>query len=442
MAGRMIIRGGHVVTMDSDVEGGQGVDLLIDDGRIVRVAKGIEAEGAEVIDARGTVVMPGFIDSHRHSYQSLVKGILPSCTLTEFMSRILGTIVPKITPEQMALGNYAGALDALDSGITCMVDWSPSETPAHADGAIEGLRRAGIRAMYANGMPGGGQWWYQSVLAHPDDARRIRSEHFASDDSLLTMALALRQPGNVVDDVARKDWALARDLGIRVSVHVGMRSEGGSSVRPVETLHRLGLLGPDMTAIHCTASAPDELRMLADTGTTISLAPYVESIMGHGVPPLGAFMKLGVVPSLSIDTVTTAPGDMFTQMHAAFAMARLQELPSGETEPFVPTITHRDILRMATIEGARACGLEARTGSLTPGKDADLILVRTDGIGSIGISDPEAFVVSYAERSDVDTVLVRGELRKRSGQLVGVDLPRLREQVLAANELLTGSRPN
>lgn len=438
MTTRTLIRGGHVVPVDPAVEGGPGCDILIVDGRISEVGRGISAEAAEVIDAGGMIVAPGFVDSHRHTYQSLVRGVLPACTLTEFMSQILGTIVPRITPADMDLGNYAGALEALNSGITCMVDWSPSETPEHADGAVAGLKRSGIRAMYANGMPGGGKWWYRSELTHPEDARRIRAEHFASDDSQLTMALALRQPGNVVDDVAVADWALARELGIRVSVHVGMRSEGGGPSRPIETLHRLGLLGPDVTAIHCTTSTPEELRSLADTGTTVSLAPYVEAIMGHGEPPLAKLMGLGLFPALSVDTVTTSPGDMFTQMRSAYAAARSQELPTDASVPFAPTITHRDILRMATIEGARACGLEERVGSITPGKDADLILVRTDGIAAMTCPDPEALIVSYSERSDVDTVLVRGELRKRHGALVDVDLRRLGDDLATANARLMG----
>lgn len=430
---RTIIRGGTVLSMDAAIVGGESVDVLIDGGRIVEVGPKLEVESAEVIDATGMIVMPGFVDSHRHTYQSLVKGVLPACTLSEFMARILGVVVPRVTPEDMDLGNYAGALEALNSGITCMVDWSPSETPQHADGAISGLRRAGIRAMYANGMPGGGPWWYQSTLSHPDDARRIRTEHFSSEDDVLTMALALRQPGNVVDEVAVKDWALAEELDVRVSVHVGMRSEGGAALHPVETLGRLGLLGERTTAIHLTTSSDDELSVIADTGTTVSLAPYVEAIMGHGVPPFVKLMKRGVVPSLSVDTVTTSPGDMFTQMRVAYAAARAQEMPADPAEPFTPSITHLDVLRMATIEGARACGLAERTGSITPGKDADIILIRTDSITALGSTDPAALVVSYSERSDVDTVLVRGTLRKRHGVLTGVDMPKLRADVESAH---------
>ncbi|MEV0755856.1 amidohydrolase family protein [Streptosporangium sp. NPDC050280] len=429
---RLLIRGGHVVTMDpalGDVDG----DVLVVDGRIAEIGPDLSAADAEILDATGTVVLPGFVDTHRHTYQSLVRGLLPSCTLGEFMGTIFNSVAPAYTPELMRLGNYVGALDALDAGITTMVDWSPSETPDHADGAIEGLRQAGIRAMYAHGMPAGGQWWYRSELNHPADARRIRAEHFPSDDGLLTMALALRQPGNVVDEVAVNDWNLSRDLGVRVSVHTAMRS-GGATGHPIRSLHRLGLLGENTTFIHCTTSTDDEIAMIADSGGTVSIAPYVELVMGHGLPRITAMLAHGVAPTLSIDTVTTSPGDMFTQLRMALALGRAEALPENPEDPFTPTLTHRDVLRLATLDGARACGLGDRTGTLTPGKAADVLLVRADSIRTLPLRDPAATVVSSADRADVDTVLVAGVIRKRGGVLVGVDLPRLRAEAIAAHE--------
>ena len=340
----------------------------------------------------------------------------------------------------MDLGNYAGALEALNAGITCMVDWSPSETPAHADGAVSGLKRSGIRAMYANGMPGGGPWWYQSVLAHPDDARRIRSEHFSSDDSLLTMALALRQPGNVVDEVAIKDWRLAQDLDIRVSVHVGMRSEGGAALHPpVETLARLNLLSSRTTAIHCTTSSDHELQLLADSGTTISLAPYVEAIMGHGQPPLAKLMSRGVTPSLSVDTVTTSPGDMFTQMRAAYAAARAQQLPLEAAEEYAPTITHRTSSRWP------------------PSKAPAHAASKTRWAASLRVKTPtSSWCARIRSRPGVARILRRSSsptpsaqtstpcwceerFAKRHGALVDVDLPQLSNAVMAAHERLMTS---
>lgn len=430
----LLIRGGHVVTMDPELGELAGGDVLVSGGRIARVGRDLPAGGAEVVDATGTVVIPGFVDTHRHTYQSLVRGLLPSCTLGEFMGTIFGGVAPAYTPELMRLGNYLGALDALDAGITTLVDWSPSETPEHADGAIEGLRQAGIRAMYAHGMPAGGQWWYRSELDHPADARRIRAEHFPTDGGLLTMALALRQPGNVVDAVAVRDWRLARELGVRVSVHTAMRSGGATGPAPVATLHRLGVMAENTTYIHCTTVSAEEIAMIADSGGSVSIAPYVELVMGHGLPQLSAMLAHRVSPTLSVDTVTTAPGDMFTQLRTALAVGRAEALPADPEQPFTPTLSHADVLRLATIDGARACGLGDRTGTLTPGKAADLVLVRADTVATLPLYDPAGTVVAAADRADVDTVIVDGVVRKRAGALVGVDLTRLRQEAAAAHE--------
>jgi 5-methylthioadenosine/S-adenosylhomocysteine deaminase len=436
MSGDLLIRGGHVVTMDPALGDLPGGDLLVSGGRIAEVGRDLAAPGpeTEVIDATGTVVIPGFVDTHRHTYQSLVRGLLPSCTLGEFMGAIFTGVAPAYTPELMRLGNYLGALDALDAGITTLVDWSPSETPAHADGAIEGLRQAGIRAMYAHGMPAGGQWWYRSERDHPADARRIRAEHFPTDDSLLTMALALRQPGNVVDAVAVRDWRLARELGIRVSVHTAMRSGGATGPAPVATLHRLGLMAENTTYIHCTTVSDEEIAMIDDSGGSVSIAPYVELVMGHGLPRISAMLARGVAPTLSVDTVTTAPGDMLTQIRTALAVGRAEALPDDPEQQFAPTLTHRDVLRLATIDGARACGLGERTGTLTPGKAADLLLARADSIATLPLRDPVGAVVCAADRSTVDTVIVDGVVRKRAGALVGVDLDQLRTEAAAAHQ--------
>lgn len=435
MSRRLLVRGGHVVTMDPALGDLPEADVLVVDGRIAEIAPAVPADDVEVIDAAGTVVIPGMVDTHRHTYQSLVRALLPSCTLGEFMGTIFNSVAPAYTPELMRLGNYVGALDALDAGITTLVDWSPSETPEHADGAIAGLRQAGIRAMYAHGMPAGARWWYRSELNHPADARRIRAEHFPSDDGLITMALALRQPGNVVDPVAVHDWQLSRELGVRVSVHTAMRA-GGAPGTPVRDLARLGLLGDNTTYIHCTTTSDEEIAMIADSGGSVSIAPYVELVMGHGLPRISAMLAHRVPPTLSADTVTTAPGDMFTQLRMALALGRAEALPDDPEAAFSPTLTHRDVLRLATVDGARACGLDARTGTLTPGKAADLVLVRADSIRTLPLRDPVGVVVSAADRADVDTVIVDGTVRKRAGVLVDVDLPRLRTQAAAAHDTI------
>jgi len=437
---RTLLKGGMVLTIDPAVKDLAQGDVLIENGRIAAIGADLSAQaaGAEVVDCAGKIVMPGFVDTHRHTYQALVRGILPDCTLDQFMSTIFNKVAPQFNPARMEFGNYLGALDALDSGITTMVDWSPSETPAHSDGAITGLRKAGIRSMYAHGMPAGAQWWNNSDLNHPEDAKRIRREHFSKDNDLMTMALALRQPGNASDKVAVHDWHMARDLDIRVSVHTGMRSvhqDGGQ----IKKLNELKLLGPTTTLIHVTASQPDEYQIIADTNTTVSLAPYVEMIMGHGKPPIAALRAVGVHPTWSADSVTTSPGDMFTQMRVAFAIGRLEELPADHKVPFAPKLTHLDVIASATIHGAAACGLEKVTGSLTPGKDADVIILRVDGPGVFPDNDPAAAIIGSCDRASVESVMVRGEFRKRNFEMVGLDMAALRVKAAAERAAILGA---
>lgn len=432
-----LIRGGYVLSLDPELGDLANADVLIDKDKIVAVGPRLEASPrANVIDARGCIVMPGFVDTHRHTWQTPVRGVLPSCTLDQYFSGMLDNIGIQYRPEDVYIANLMGALEALNGGITTLLDWSHvNNTPEHSDAAIHGLAEAGIRAIYAHGVPVGADWWSYSPKEHPEDVRRVRKEYFQSDDQLLSLALAARAPGNTTPDVAKHDWALARDLGIRISVHVGMRLTG-VHVNHVKTLDELGLLGPDTTYIHCTDSTDEELDLIASTGGKASVAPYVEMLMGHGVPPTGRLVARGVRPSLSIDVVSSVPGDMFTQMRTALVQERILAFTDTPDIAFAPTLTHRDVLEFATIDGARACALDHKIGTLTPGKQADVILVRTDMVNVAPVVDPVATVVIAADTSNVDTVIVGGNIVKHDGRLMRVDLSRLLDRLDGARDHL------
>jgi len=432
-----LIRGGYVLTLDKALGDLPHTDVLIEGETIAAVGPDLQAgPHANVIDARNRIVMPGFVDTHRHTWQTPVRGVLPSCTLDEYFAGMLDNIGIQYRAEDVYIANLMGALEAINAGITTLLDWSHvNNTPEHADAAINGLADAGIRAIYAHGVPVGGQWWAYSSLEHPEDIRRIRKQYFQSDDQLLTLAMAARAPGNTTPEVATHDWKLARELGIRISVHVGMRLTG-VHVRHVLTLNELGLMGPDTTYIHCTDSTDEELDLIAKTGGSASVAPFVEMLMGHGVPPTGRLVARGVRPSLSIDVVSSVPGEMFTQMRTALVQERILAFTETPDDAFAPTLTHRDVLEFATIDGARACALDHKIGTITPGKQADIVLVRTDQVNVAPVIDPVATVVICADTSNIDTVFIAGRIVKHNGQLVRVDLPRLLQRLADARDHL------
>jgi 5-methylthioadenosine/S-adenosylhomocysteine deaminase len=425
-----LLKGGYVLTLDPKLGDMPNTDVLIDGDKIAAVQAGLTAgPHTNVIDARNRIVMPGFVDTHRHTWQTPVRGVLPSCTLDEYFAGMLDNIGIQYRAEDVYIANLMGALEAVNAGITTLLDWSHvNNTPEHSDAAIAGLAEAGIRGIYGHGVPVGGIWWAGSSLEHPEDIRRIRKQYFQSDDQLLTLALAARAPGNTTPAVAKHDWLLARDLGIRISVHVGMRLTG-VHVHHVLALNELGLMGADTTYIHCTDSTDEELDLIAKTGGSASVAPFVEMLMGHGVPPTGRLVARGVRPSLSIDVVSSVPGEMFTQMRTALVQERILAFTETPDTAFAPTLTHRDVLEFATIDGARACALDHKIGTITPGKQADIILVRTDQVNVAPVIDPVATVVICADTSNIDTVFVAGRILKHNGQLLRVDLPRLLQRL-------------
>ncbi|MGC0336208.1 amidohydrolase family protein [Streptomyces sp. SLBN-8D4] len=445
MTHRTLLRAGHVLSMDPDIGDLPRGDVLIEDGRIAAVDREIGAD-AEVLDMTGRIVIPGFVDTHRHTWEASIRNVAPDATLDDYFVDILDTFAPLYTPEDVYAANLAGALECLNAGITTLVDWSHiNNTPEHPDAAIRALAESGIRAQYAYGSANTSlaDYWFESKIAIPgDDVRRIRTEYFSSDAGLLTLALATRGPGFCVNDVVTSEWALARELGIPITVHVAMGRLAGR-FGMVKQLHDLGLLGPDTTYVHCCYFSEEEWRLVADSGGTVSIAPQVETQMGHGWPPVMKAIEHGLRPSLSIDVVTTVPGDMFTQIRAAFAAERARvNAASWQADAPVPDtmLTARQMLEIATGNGAHVAGLEDRTGSLTPGKRADVVAIDATALNVAPVHDAAAAVALSADVSNVETVIVDGVVRKRDGRLTAdaVRARRLveesRDRLLAAKE--------
>ncbi len=419
-------------------------DILIEGDRIAAVAPRIEAPEAQRIDAAGMIVLPGFVDTHRHTWQSCVRHRYADIDPQIYFAEMLGATGAAFRPDDVYIGTLLGAVSALDSGITTMLDWSHVQnSPEHADAAVLGLRDAGIRGIFAHGWPlvEGASWMFDSQRGHPEDIRRLRERYFSSDDQLLTLAMAARGPEMACREVWLRDLRLARELGIRSSIHMGAYARNGTA-RGIAQMHEAGVLGDDLTFVHCCCSGEDEIAMMADAGVSASLGVHCElNAQGIGDLPLDRMLAVGIRPSLSGDTETKCSGDMFTQMRHAFAYYRSWMGGNHSRVANAPaTLSMRDVLEFATVAGARANGLDHKVGSLTPGKQADIVMIRGDDLNLAPVSDAVGAVVLAAHPGNVDTVFVAGRTVKRHGRMTGVDVDMLRHRAAASQHYVLGLR--
>jgi 5-methylthioadenosine/S-adenosylhomocysteine deaminase len=430
---RTLLKNGCVITVDKQLGNFRRGDVLIEGTKIAAVGPDLAAGDAQVIDASNMIVMPGFIDTHRHMWEGILRNIGVDYPLegdVSYLAFVLNVLAPVYRPEDVYAGNLISTLGAISAGITTILDWSHIQaSPEHTDAAINALKDSNMRAVFAYGPP-----WYEAMKPeHPAWFSRAAKAHFSSKDQLLTLAFAALGPEfSSLDDV-KANWQIAREHGARITAHVGVGSFGKHG--KVAEAGRAGVYGPDTTFIHCTTLSDEEIQMIVDTGGTVSLASPVEMMMGHGLPPTQRFLDRGLRPSLSVDVETNVPGDMFTQMRSVISLQHAllfdQKLAGKE---HVPTpLTARDVLECATIEGARANGLADKTGSLTPGKEADIILLRTDDVNIVPVNDPIGAVVWGMDTSNVDSVFVAGKALKRNGHLTG-DVARARKLAIESRD--------
>lgn len=430
MTTRTLIRGGMVLSVDPDVGDLPRGDVLIEDERIAAVGEDLSAADAQVVDASRRIVMPGLVDTHRHLWQSSLRQIAADWTLGQYVEHMLFGLGHRFTPDDVQVGTLLGAIEVLDAGITTVMDWAHiMRTPEHADAAVSGLRESGVRAVfgYGNPHPPAAEWYRKDVI-------RVAEEHFSADGRV-TYAMASNGPefGPFEDTIV--DLELARQLGIRASLHLGVGLLGEK--RAVTEMRR-GLLGPDLIYVHCNTCTDEELRLIAGTGGHVSISPRIEMQMGHGYPATGRLRAAGVEPSLSVDIVSGVGGSLFAEMRGTLEAERGWQnhlaLARGENLAELP-ITTRDVVRMATIEGARTLGLEDRTGSLTPGKQADIILLDIDRPNLSLVNNLPAAVV-LSDNQNVDTVFVAGQMVKAAGRLLGHDLRAVQERALRSRDHL------
>jgi len=421
----ILLKGGIVLSLDRSVGDFEQADVLIEGNKISAVQPNINAPNAQVIDAKNRIVMPGFVDTHRHMWQGFLRNALPDGSLEDYRNVVQRTFGAKMTPDDVYAADYISALGAVDAGVTCVLDWSHiGNSPAHTDACIKGLQDSGVRAVFAYGAGQNetGRVMEIATAKYPGDIARLRKQYFSSDDQLVTLYLAAL---GGAPEATLSQFKAARDVGARISIHVGVGEFGRNAL--LEKLNAADGLKSDTTYIHCCTLNDTEWKLIRDTGGTISIAGYVETLMGHGNPPTQKALDLGIRPSLSVDVETSVPNDFFTQMRTVFSLQKNEvwaKRLGGDKNP-PKFVTVREVLEFATVEGARANGLEKKCGTLTPGKEADIIMLRTDLLNTMPVNNAVGAVVTSMTAQNVDTVLIAGKIMKRDGKLVGVDMNRV-----------------
>ena len=461
---RYVIRGGSVMSMDPAVGDFAQADVLVEGKTIVAVRPNISAGNAAEIDARGRIVMPGFIDTHHHQFETALRSFLADGILindgsntpsgnTTYFEFILNKFAPVYRPQDVYINELFGGLSQLDDGVTTVHDVSQiHHTPQHSDAAIQALFDTGRRAAFGYFEGAGSN---PPNYAYPQDAVRIKGRFFSSTDQLVTMIMG----GEVYlgDATTQQSWTIGRQLGLQIAAHIlspfGIRpifdalaqGQGGDQ-------HNIGM-GPDNLFIHVTGMSDMAWQKVHDVGAQVSIAFPIEMNMRHGMPPILKLQSLHMEPSLSVDVECTMTADFFTQMRGCMTLQRAlvnqMILEQGNFLPpnqwptpasgTPPLLTTRDVLRFATMNGAKALRLDGKVGSLTPGKEADIIILDATRINVAPLNQVPGAVVSLMDRTNVETVIVAGKVRKWKGQLLGVDLPRLRQQIEASRDYLFGA---
>ncbi len=428
MPSELLINGGYVVTMDPALGDQPDSDVLVRDGVIVEIRPGLEtsAPDVEVIEARGRLVIPGLVDTHRHVWQGAIGGFTPQMTGAGYDPAVLRGIAPRHTPDDIYAGTLWGALQALDAGITTIADWAHNlQSAEHADADLRGLQESGIRGYFLYGGPGPAS--EEPNPPHPVDARRMRDEQFSvGTNGRLHMGMALRGPCFTSANRNAEDFAFARELELPISLHVGMAGTAGA----ITTLDRFGLLGADVNYAHGNMLTDEEFDLIAASRGTLSITASTDMLMQFGTyPGTGRALGRGIVSGLGVDTICSAGTDLFSEMRLALAAERSRAnaaaVARGERVETVD-LHQRDMLRLATLDGARVWDLDDEIGTLTPGKQADIAIVDMRSPHLDGFGDPVAVMVLGAGPADVETVIVGGEVVKRDGQLAGTHVERAR----------------
>ncbi|WP_444947313.1 amidohydrolase family protein [Micromonospora ureilytica] len=430
----VVFRNGLVLTMDDAHTVLPGADVLVIGGRIAEVGVGLTApDDALEIDATDGILMPGMVDTHRHLWQTAMRGYGADWTLTQYFVWYYLESGKLFRPEDVYAGNLLGAIEAIDAGVTTTVDWSHGlQTPEHADAAVDALEAVDGRFVLAYGNIQQGPWeWATSPEFRDFHRRRIDGGKLAG------FQLAF----DVTGDPAfpeRAAFEVARELGVAVTTHAGVW--GATNDDGIRLMHENGFMTPSTVYVHAATLTQDSYNRIAATGGSVSVSTESEQSAGQGYPPTWQLRHHDIPVSLSMDTSVWWSGDLFSAMRSTLGADRSREHLEAHAKQ--ETITHchlraEQVVEWATRGGARALGMDATIGALTPGRQADVVLIKNDASPVMfPILNPHGHVVFQAQRADVHTVLVGGRVVKRDGRLVGVDLAAARANVAATTDHL------
>lgn len=423
--GGVLLHDAHIVSMDPAIGDLDRGDVLVRAGRIVAVGARLDAPGAERIDMRGRVLMPGFVDTHWHMWNSIARGF-DSSSVGPF-TKTMAALAKVWTPAASALSVKLACAQAVEAGITTVNNWAHNiKSPDFADAELTALRASGLRGRFSFGYP-------QALL--PDELmdltalEDIKRREFRSA-GLIDLGVSMRGPDRSAPAIWRREIAAARALGLPVTMHLA--SDRASAAKGfISVMHAEKFLGPDVQVVHATHASKRDLALLKDAGSPLSISPWTELEVGYGVPPLADMAASGVEMGLSVDNMILAgQADMFSVMRLAIDLAAGQRSQQG-------VIPNRRALEWATIGGARGLGISSVTGSLTPGKRADLIAIDKGALNTMPVRNVDIMLTHSARPSDVDLVMIDGVVHKRDKRLVGLDVAALLSE---AEQMITQLR--
>ncbi len=434
---KTLIKNGLVLTLTDGSEPLPGHDILIENGRIMEIGRDIDAATETVLDADGMIVMPGFVNAHIHTWQTGLRGLATDWTGTNYFRAMHAGLANFFTPDDIRIANLVGALNQINNGVTTMVDWHHNNpTPDHSEAAIDGLEDAGVRAVFLHGSakpdPKPGQPHFSEIPMSRTEVSRLRKGRLASDDRLVTMGMAILGPQMSVEEVVLKDFALAKEHDLVVSIH----HSGAKMPAPEGYLKgaQAGLIDRRVNIVHGNELTDRDFDILVDKGATFTVTTEIEMQICYGDPVSGRLVERGLPFSIGTDIESAYAPDMLAcariTLQAERHLTSMRILAKSGQRPHPNPITVREALRWSTLEGARHFRLDGRTGSLEKGKQADIIMVRANDLNMSGVFDPFNAVLGYAHPGNIDTVMVAGEVHKRGGRMLRGDIPSLQQKLV------------